>query len=56
MKALRQDVSGSVPSLPVARLVGHDGPVQAVCFTGRWRKWYGFIRNLTDETYFSRLD
>jgi hypothetical protein len=34
MRALRVDnVPISIPSLPVARLVGHEGPIQAVCFT-----------------------
>lgn len=35
MKAKHYDnVSSSLPRLAVSRLVGHDGPVQAVVFTG----------------------
>ena len=35
MHALQQqDVSESLPVQPVARLLGHDGPIQDVCFTG----------------------
>lgn len=36
MKASRHGagaVPDSLPSVPVARLVGHEGPIQAVCFT-----------------------
>lgn len=37
MRALLVDnVPSSIPSQPVARLVGHEGPVQAVCFTGKY--------------------
>ncbi|CAB9530909.1 expressed unknown protein [Seminavis robusta] len=32
MKASRQDVSPSLPKVPIARLVGHDGPIQQVQF------------------------
>lgn len=33
MRTSQEDAPSSVPSLPVARLVGHDGPIQAVRFT-----------------------
>lgn len=34
MKAQEQVVSSSLPRVPVARLVGHEGPVQTIRFTG----------------------
>lgn len=33
MEACFTNVSRNLPSQPVARLVGHDGAIQAVCFT-----------------------
>eukprot|EP00934_Nitzschia_sp_Nitz4_P008852 Nitzschia sp. Nitz4//scaffold13_size275219//119336//120479//NITZ4_000868-RA/size275219-augustus-gene-0.262-mRNA-1//-1//CDS//3329535996//8842//frame0 len=33
MKATSQDVAKTIPKVPSSRLVGHDGPVQAVVFT-----------------------
>jgi hypothetical protein len=35
MKASRQDVSLSLPKVPIARLVGHEGPIQHVKFAGK---------------------
>lgn len=33
MKAGKKDVSSSLPKVPIARLVGHDGPIQTVEFS-----------------------
>jgi len=41
MKAAKQtndQVSTDLPRVPVAQLVGHDGPVQAVKFTGAFKE------------------
>lgn len=38
MRVTEPKARASVPSVPVASLVGHDGPVQAVQFTGKNKK------------------
>lgn len=35
MFATKYDVSDTLPRFAVSRLVGHDAPIQAVCFTGK---------------------
>ena len=35
MKVGIKDVPLSLPKVPVARLVGHDGPIQTVIFSGK---------------------
>ena len=37
MLACYSNASSNLPSLPVARLVGHDGAIQAVSFTGTFQ-------------------
>lgn len=36
MRTLNPKASAKYPSSPVSRLVGHEGPVQTVCFTSKF--------------------
>jgi hypothetical protein len=36
MKALERNAPPTLPRVPVARLVGHEGPIQTVRFTGMY--------------------
>ena len=47
MRAWKADrVPSNLPRVPVARLEGHDGPIQAVSFAGRLGGWLVCLRSL----------
>jgi hypothetical protein len=56
MKALKQkqEVAASLPSQASSRLIGHDGPIQDVCFTGTFFVVRSYVVHLSLCMYVHR--